>query len=126
VTGIDMLAQHGRIVLVVLQDGRQLEGELHTMTGRYKVGGVVFDEWEIEELEDATRCHVASEEAGSGTSRKARTGSRPARAKRTASWSGPRSRRNQVLCHSQAAPHVEQESSVEPPECASCSIGEAS
>jgi hypothetical protein len=28
-----MLPQHGRVVLVVLQDGRQLEGELHTLTG---------------------------------------------------------------------------------------------
>jgi hypothetical protein len=49
-----MLPQHGRIVLVVLQDGRQLEGELHTMTGRFEVGGVVFDPWEVETLEDVT------------------------------------------------------------------------
>jgi hypothetical protein len=46
--------QHGRVVLVVLQDGRQLEGELHTLAGRYEVGGVVFDACEIEELEDVT------------------------------------------------------------------------
>jgi hypothetical protein len=37
----------------VLQDGRQLEGELHAMSGRYEVCGVVFDAREIEELEDA-------------------------------------------------------------------------
>jgi hypothetical protein len=37
-------------VLVVLQDGRQIEGELHTLTGRYEVGGVVFEAWEIEEV----------------------------------------------------------------------------
>jgi hypothetical protein len=30
----------------------QLEGELMVMSGRYEVGGVVFDPWEIEELED--------------------------------------------------------------------------
>jgi hypothetical protein len=34
------------------QNGRQLEGELHMMSGRYEVGGVVFDEWEVETLED--------------------------------------------------------------------------
>jgi hypothetical protein len=39
---------------VVLQDGRQLEGELHVLSGRYEVGGVVFDPWEIEELDDVT------------------------------------------------------------------------
>jgi hypothetical protein len=39
-------------VLVVLQDGRQLEGELHAMSGRYEVGGVVFQDWEINEFED--------------------------------------------------------------------------
>jgi hypothetical protein len=54
VADVEFLPQHGRIVRVVLQDGRQLEGELHTMTGRFEVGGVVFDEWEIEELEDLT------------------------------------------------------------------------
>jgi hypothetical protein len=54
VVDVELLPQHGRVVLVVLQDGRQLEGELHTMTGRYEIGGVAFDEWEIEELEDLT------------------------------------------------------------------------
>jgi hypothetical protein len=39
-------------VLVTLQDGRQLEGELIQLTGRYQVGGVVFEPWEIEELDD--------------------------------------------------------------------------
>jgi len=38
----------------VLKDGRQVEGELHMMSGHYEVGGVVFDAWEIEELEDGT------------------------------------------------------------------------
>jgi hypothetical protein len=37
-----------------IQDSRQLEGELIVLTGRYEVGGVVFDPWEIEELEDLT------------------------------------------------------------------------
>jgi hypothetical protein len=52
VVDVEMLPQHGRVVLVVLQDGRQLEGELIVLTGRYQVGGVAFDAWEIEELED--------------------------------------------------------------------------
>jgi len=38
-------------VLVVLQDGRQIEGELHAMSGRFEVGGIAFDAWEIEEIE---------------------------------------------------------------------------
>jgi hypothetical protein len=54
VADVELLPQHGRIVLVVLQDGRQLEGELHTLTGRYQVGGVVFEPWEIDQLEDVT------------------------------------------------------------------------
>ena len=49
-----MLPQRGRVVLVMLKDGRQLEGELIVLTGRYQVGGVVFDLWEIEEVEDIT------------------------------------------------------------------------
>ena len=48
----ELLPQHGRVVLVVLQDGRQLEGELVTLTGRYQVGDVVFEPWEIDEFED--------------------------------------------------------------------------
>jgi hypothetical protein len=48
------LPQHDQIVLVALQDGRQIEGEFQTMTGRFEVGGVVFDAWEIEDLEDLT------------------------------------------------------------------------
>jgi hypothetical protein len=48
----DMLPQRGRIVLVLLQDGTQLEGELHSLSGRFEVGGVVFDAWEIETLEE--------------------------------------------------------------------------
>ena len=47
-----MLPQHGRIVLVVLQDGRQLEGELITLTDRFEVAGTVFQAWEIDELLD--------------------------------------------------------------------------
>jgi hypothetical protein len=54
VTDVDLLPQNGRIVLVVLQDGRQLEGELRVMSGRYGVGDTVFDAWELEELEDVT------------------------------------------------------------------------
>jgi hypothetical protein len=42
------------VMLVVLQDGRQLEGELHTLTSRYHMGGVVFEPWEIETLEDVS------------------------------------------------------------------------
>jgi hypothetical protein len=49
-----MFPQHGRVVLVMLKDGRQLEGELLVMTGRYAIGDVVFDAWEIESLENVT------------------------------------------------------------------------
>ena len=53
--GAIALSLDGRIVLVVLQSGEQLdEGELLARTGRYEVGGVVFEAWEIEELEDVT------------------------------------------------------------------------
>jgi hypothetical protein len=41
-------------VLVVLQDGRQVEGEPVVMTGRYAIGEAVFDAWEIESLEDVS------------------------------------------------------------------------
>ncbi len=54
VANSEMLPQRGRVVLVVLQDGRQLEGELHTMTDGFEVGGVVFEPWQIDELEDVT------------------------------------------------------------------------
>lgn len=47
-----MVPQNGRIVRVILQDGRQLEGELITLTGRYQVGDVTFFGWEIENLDD--------------------------------------------------------------------------
>jgi hypothetical protein len=47
-----MLPHKGRIVLVVLQDGRQLDGELIVLTDRFQVSGVVFEPWEIEELYD--------------------------------------------------------------------------
>ncbi len=49
-----MLPQPGRVVLVMLKDGRQLEGELTMMTGHYTVGEVQFEEWEIETIEDVT------------------------------------------------------------------------
>jgi hypothetical protein len=52
VSDVSVLPQRGRIVLVVLHDGRQIEGEVHTMTSRYEVGGVAFYPWEIEEIED--------------------------------------------------------------------------
>jgi hypothetical protein len=48
----ELRPQPGRIVLVTLQDGREIEGELVVLTSRYQVGDVVFDAWEIEELED--------------------------------------------------------------------------
>lgn len=51
-TDATMLPQHGRFVRVILQDGRQLEGELIILTGRYKVGDDLFFGWEIEELDD--------------------------------------------------------------------------
>jgi hypothetical protein len=43
-----------QVVLIVLQDGRQLEGERHSMSGRFEIGGVTFDQWEVEEREDVT------------------------------------------------------------------------
>ena len=49
-----MFPQSGRVVFVVLQGGEQLEGELLVMTGRYAIGDVVFEAWEIESLEDVT------------------------------------------------------------------------
>jgi hypothetical protein len=52
VVDAELRPQPGRIVLVTLRDGRQLEGELIVLTSRYQVGDVVFDAWEIEELED--------------------------------------------------------------------------
>jgi hypothetical protein len=39
---------------ITSRPSRQIEGELHTMSGRYEVGGVAFDRWEIESLEDVT------------------------------------------------------------------------
>ena len=54
VVDVDLLPQNGRVALVVLQDGRQLEGELHSMSGRCEIGGETFDAWEIEMLEDVT------------------------------------------------------------------------
>jgi hypothetical protein len=44
----------GRVVLVLLKDGTHLEGELIVVTNCYSVGGVVFQEWEIETIEDVT------------------------------------------------------------------------
>jgi hypothetical protein len=47
-----MLPQRGRMVLVMLRDGRQLEGELIVLTDRFQVSGVLFEQWEIGELCD--------------------------------------------------------------------------
>jgi hypothetical protein len=47
-----MIPQNGRVVLVMLKDGRQIEGELLVLTGRFAIGDVVFEAWEIETLED--------------------------------------------------------------------------
>jgi len=44
-----MLPQRDRIVLVMPQDGRQLEGALNVLTDRFEIAGTVFDAWEIEE-----------------------------------------------------------------------------
>ena len=53
VADFEMLPQHGgRNVRVVLKDGRQLEGELIVISGRYQVEWVMFEPWEIETLED--------------------------------------------------------------------------
>jgi hypothetical protein len=41
-------------VLVAIQDGRQLEGGLIVLTDRFQVAGTLFEQWEIEELEDVT------------------------------------------------------------------------
>ena len=49
-----MLPQPGRVVLAMLKDGRQLEGELIVMTDHYTVGDVSFQEWEIETIDDVT------------------------------------------------------------------------
>jgi hypothetical protein len=38
-----IIASRGRVMLVVLQDGRALEGELHAMSGRCEVSGAQFD-----------------------------------------------------------------------------------
>jgi hypothetical protein len=54
VTDPEMLPQHGRVVLVMLKDGRQVEGELVVVTGCYCVGDVTFEQWEVETIEDVT------------------------------------------------------------------------
>jgi hypothetical protein len=41
-----MIPQHGRIVLIALQDGRQLEGSLIVLTDRFEVDGTAFEPWE--------------------------------------------------------------------------------
>ena len=53
-TDPEMLPQPGRVVLVMLNDGRQLEGELVVMTGCFAVGDVTFEQWEVERIEDVT------------------------------------------------------------------------
>jgi hypothetical protein len=54
VVDVDLLPQSGRVVLAVLQDGRQLEGELLSMSDRFVIGGTAFDAWQIEELDHVT------------------------------------------------------------------------
>lgn len=54
VVDAEMLPQPGRVVLVMLQDGRQVEGELIVMTDHYTVGDVSFQWWEVETIEDVT------------------------------------------------------------------------
>ena len=50
VVDVEMLPLLGRVILVMLQDGRQVEGELIALTGCHAVGDDVFEPWEIEEL----------------------------------------------------------------------------
>ncbi len=50
----ELLPQPGRVVLVMLKDARQVEGELIVMTGHCTVGDVSFQEWEIETIENVT------------------------------------------------------------------------
>ena len=47
-----MLPQSGRVVLVMLRDGRQLDGELIVLTDRFEVAGTVFQPSEIAEIDD--------------------------------------------------------------------------
>jgi hypothetical protein len=49
-----MFPQHGRVVLVMLKDGTQLEGELIVLTNCYSVAGIVFQDWQVETLDDVT------------------------------------------------------------------------
>jgi hypothetical protein len=55
---VPILPQHDRIVSVVLQDGRQLEGELIVLTDRFEIAGTLFEPWEIEEIDDANLAQV--------------------------------------------------------------------
>jgi hypothetical protein len=50
----DLLPQSGRVVVVMFKDGRQLEGELHSTSGRFEISGVSFDQWEVETIEPVT------------------------------------------------------------------------
>lgn len=52
VQGPEMFAQHGRVVLVMLKDGRQLEGELLRMTECWVIGDDRFYDYEIDSIED--------------------------------------------------------------------------
>jgi hypothetical protein len=54
VVDLRMLPQHDRVVLVTLQDGRQLEGVLLARTDYFEIAGTVFCAWEVEEFEDVT------------------------------------------------------------------------
>jgi hypothetical protein len=50
VTDVPMLPQRDLVVLVTLQDGRQLEGTLIVRTNCFEIAGTVFGAWEIEEI----------------------------------------------------------------------------
>ena len=49
-----MVPQSGRVVLVMLKDGRQLEGELIVLTNCYFIAGTVFQDWQVETLEEVS------------------------------------------------------------------------
>ena len=38
----------------MLKDGRQLEGELIVLTNCYFIAGTVFQDWQVETLEEAS------------------------------------------------------------------------
>ena len=46
--------QGGQLVLVMLKDGTQLEGESIVLTHCYFIAGTVFQDWQVETLEEVT------------------------------------------------------------------------